>query len=151
MRQRVPGARRLPCMSLEIGLLNPKPGSVICATPPFKIGDRIRKLPLLNVGANDSMGAPKVRFHGLHGAKLINGPVILVRKVEDHSIIGGDDGRDGIEVAGPLALRKRLLEAPLKCQTLGTKGRSGQAGARLLYDWVGKSHLWPGGFQSQTQ
>src|SRR5713226_7857436 len=87
-------------------------------TPSLRVCHSSCKHSLFYIRQAHDAGSPKIRILPKHGAKLLDGAVILPREVQNRAIVGGNDERKWIQLARSFALAQRLVEAPQPHQML---------------------------------
>src|SRR6266446_9698819 len=100
--------------AVDIRQVRPVPHRLTMSARFPQFGQRSRELSLLNAGLDKRAGARKIGIHLADGAKLFDGTVILPGEVKNCSMVPGNDHRERIKLASPLAFRQGLIKAPLE-------------------------------------
>src|SRR6266478_5473712 len=83
---------RLTRAAMDVSQPRPVPGSFTIKTAPYlRVGQRLGEHPFFYIRIGYDAGPHKIRILSEHGAKLLDGAVILAREVQNRAVVGGND------------------------------------------------------------
>src|SRR3989454_3962853 len=107
-RQRTPSLRLLARATVDIGLHLPD-GRIVTVVPFLYLRLGLREHSFFYIRKDHYVGAREARFHSEHGAKLLDGAVILAGGAKEYCLVRGDDQRLKNKLPPPLTPPPTLI------------------------------------------